>query len=457
MMLNKLLWKFKKELHDCEQEELQRKAHHNQVILDLDHQIAVATEARDQEAATKSARDEAAAEMKGTLADTRKAKADDEKYLSTLTSECEMAASDFDSRQQLRTEELEAIEKAAEILKSGSVSGAADKHLPSLMQTGPCTTKLCLRSLALPFLRSTGSGPSTKATGSGPSTKATGKGPSTKSTGKGPNTKAISKFLERKAAQTGSKLLSLVAQKVAAAMPNIPGVTPLNMGPDPIGEVKKMMKDMILQLMDQANEEASQNGWCNTELGTNKQTRDAKTEGVTRLTTKKDELGADIAKLGEEIADLTKAIAGIDSAVAEATLTRNEEKATNTETIADAKEAQTAVSNALTILKEFYQKAATATALMQARDDDDALMQEEPKKNPFAEKAYTGMGSESTGVVGMLEVIASDFARLESETEMAEDQASKEFERFGYMSAEDKAVKNQEMQHRENLQVRKKA
>merc|ERR1719159_28711 len=157
--------------------------------------------------------------------------------------------------------------------------------------------------------------------------------------------------------------------------------------------------------MDQANEEASQKGWCDTELGTNKQTRDEKTEGVAKLTTEKDKLSADIAKLGEEIAELTKAIAESDAAVAQATLTRNEEKATNAETIADAKEAQTAVSQALTVLKEFYQKAATATAFVQVKD--------EPKKNPFQE-AYTGMGGENTGVVGMLEVIGSDFARLES-------------------------------------------
>jgi chromosome segregation ATPase len=221
-----------------------------------------------------------------------------------------------------------------------------------------------------------------------------------------------------------------------------------------------MIRDMVLQLMDEANEEASQRGWCTTELGTNKQTRDDKTDGVTKLTSQKDKLTADIAKLGEEIADLTKAIAEIDRAVAQATLTRNEEKSTNAETIADATEAQTAVSQALTVLKEFYQKAATATALVQAQDDDksfdDALLQEEPKKNPFAESSYTGMGSENTGVVGMLEVIASDFARLESETEMAEEQSSKEFERFSDMSAEDKAVKNLEMQHRSDLQVDKK-
>merc|ERR1719310_998424 len=197
---------------------------------------------------------------------------------------------------------------------------------------------------------------------------------------------------------------------------------------------------MILQLMDQANEEASQRGWCITELGTNKQTRDEKTDGVTKLTSQKDKLTADIAKLGEEIADLQKAIA-------------------------DANEAQVAVGNALTVLKEFYQKAATATALVQAQGDaddaDDALVQasfsEEPKKNPFGESTYNGMGGESTGVVGMLEVIASDFARLESETEMAESQAAKEFERFSYMSAEDKAVKTQETEHRTNLQVKKTA
>ena len=34
-----------------------------------------------------------------------------------------------------RTEELEAVEKATEILKSGSVTGMADKHLPGFLQT----------------------------------------------------------------------------------------------------------------------------------------------------------------------------------------------------------------------------------------------------------------------------------------------------------------------------------
>merc|ERR1719460_456255 len=347
-----------------------------------------------------------AAEKNGLLADTKKAKADDEEYLSTLKAECAMAAEDFENRQQLRTEEMEAIEKATEILKSGSVTGMADKHLPGLLQR------------AFPLRGSLG---------------------------RNPTTESVSKYLDSLSTQLGSKVLGLVAQKVhAAAETKIPGF-------DPIAQVKKMMQDMIVQLMEQANEEASAKLWCDTELGTNKQTRDTKTDGVNELTTEKDKLTADIAKLGEEIADLTQAIAEIDASVAEATLTRGEEKETNKETVADAQEAQTAVSQALTVLKEFYRKAATATALVQGKAHKD-----EPEKNPFQE-AYTGMGGENTGVVGMLEVIGSDFARLESETAAAEEQAAKEFERFSIASAKDKAVKNQEMQDRINLQVQKKA
>merc|ERR1719321_1810011 len=133
--MKELLSKFKDELGELEKEELLRKGAHDIVVQDLVGRIEAATQSRDRELATKSDRDRTAAEKKGLLADTQKAKADDEKYLATLTSECEMAAEDFENRQKLRTEELEAIAKATEILKSGSVTGMADKHLPSFAQT----------------------------------------------------------------------------------------------------------------------------------------------------------------------------------------------------------------------------------------------------------------------------------------------------------------------------------
>merc|ERR1719152_475348 len=61
---------------------------------------------------------------------------------------------------------------------------------------------------------------------------------------------------------------------------------------------------------------------------------------------------------------------------------------------------------------------------------------------------YKGMQDESTGVVGMLEVILSDFARLESETSSDEDAAQAAYEKFMDDANEDAAVKQAEVDHK---------
>merc|ERR1719191_1519900 len=128
---------------------------------------------------------------------------------------------------------------------------------------------------------------------------------------------------------------------------------------------KKMIKDLIDKLMEEANAEAEHKGWCDKELATNEHTRKEKTEGVEMLKSQIDDLTASIAMLTEEVTELSEAVAAIDAAVAKATKLREEEKAKNSETLSDAQEAQTAVAQALTVLKEFYgkaQKGATALA-----------------------------------------------------------------------------------------------
>merc|ERR1740129_1132072 len=105
-----------------------------------------------------------------------------------------------------------------------------------------------------------------------------------------------------------------------------------------------------------------------------------------------DQLEASIAKLTEDGGDLTTAVADLQAAMATQTKLRQEEKAENEQTIKDAGEAQTAVAQALTVLKEFYAKAGDATALIQ-----------QPPPAIF-DSPYQGMQSENGGVIGMLEV-----------------------------------------------------
>merc|ERR1719311_470674 len=183
--------------------------------------------------------------------------------------------------------------------------------------------------------------------------------------------------------------------------------------------------------MEEANEEAEHKGWCDTELSTNQQTRESKSDEADKLSAEIEMLTATISKLSEDITELSEGIATIDKAVAEATADREAEK---TETIADAKAASTAVSQAVAVLKEFYAKAAEATALTQMKGPA------EDAPETF-DGAYKGNQDQASGVMGMLEVIQSDFARLESETTAGEAEAADVFQKYSSDSATNKAVK----------------
>merc|ERR1719158_2663765 len=112
----------------------------------------------------------------------------------------------------------------------------------------------------------------------------------------------------------------------------------------------------------------------------------------------------------------------------EATVLREKEKAENEATIKDSKEAQEAVNQALTVLREFY-------------DKQEAFLQEGQVPEM---KEYKGMGGKAGGVVGMLEVILSDFARLEAETTADEKQAANEYDEFMADSKADVEAKHKE-------------
>jgi prefoldin subunit 5 len=380
-MLEKLEVKFTDELTDLEKEEGESRHAFDMLIDDMNMQIEDSTARRDEKAEEKAKKLQAKAEAEATMEDTIATRDDDMKYLADVTATCEQKASDFESRTKLRADEIVALEKAIEILSSDAVTGNAIKHLPTMLQAAPA---------ALAQLRADGHSPKQR---------------------------TVADFLRLKSKEINSRVLATLAVRVNA---------------DPFVKVRKMIKDLIARLQEEAAEEAEHKGWCDTELASNEATRKEKTEAVEMLHAEIDELDAKIAKMTEEITDLQQAIADIDAAVKKATAMRAEEKAKNTETIADAKEAQEAVSQAMTILKEFYAKAGEATAFVQQPEIFDA--------------PYQGNQAGAGGVIGMLEVIQSDFARLEAETSSAEESAQKEYDEFMSDAETDKAQKERDIE-----------
>merc|ERR1719305_1434940 len=234
------------------------------LMTDLENSKSVATASRQEKSEAKAKNLEDAAEAKSTLADTTLTRDTDAKYLADLEATCAQKATDFASRQKLRAEEIVALEQATEILAGGAVSGAAATHLPALMQT---------KGSSFAQLRSVT---------------------------KNPEQQRVAAFLKDEAARINSKVLSAISMRVQY---------------DPFKTVKKMVKDMIVKLMEEANEEAEHKGWCDQELATNEQTRKEKTEAVEIATAEVDELEATIHQLGLEINELMAAIASSDKAV----------------------------------------------------------------------------------------------------------------------------------------------
>jgi hypothetical protein len=384
-LLYKLSDKFVDERVTLEREEKNAEQNYAMVMEDLKAQIAQAAADRAQKVETKAKKLQAKADAVADLEDATNTMHEDQKYLSDLTTTCAQTASAFKVREQLRSDELVAIVNAIDIISGSAVAGNAEKHFAGVSR----------KASSFVQLSSTSSG----------------------------HDHAV-KYLEAQAEKLHSRVLASIASHVSR---------------DPPARVTKMIKDLILRLGAEASEEAAHQGWCDTELASNAQTRKKKTDQVETLRADIDRLQASVSKITEHITDFTQAITDIDAAIAEATKLRAPDKAANAETISDAHEAQDAVSQALTILREHYAKVAKSAALVQQPE--------------LFGSSYKGMQPESTGVLGMLEVIKSDFARLESETKEAEASAQKDFDEFMADSKLDKAQKSHDIEH--NIAKRK--
>jgi len=392
-ILVKLKDEFETKKADLMKEEMETQHAYEMIMQQLTDNTENAEHEISKKKAASAETQQAKADTEGELAVTTKARDEDKAYLADAEQLCMTKAADFKSRQELRAGELATIEKAIEIISSETVAGAGEKHLPTLLQS---------KAKGHHSLAQTVNGQ------------------------KNPLQNRIAAFLTERARLSGSRLLAQVSEHVAA---------------DPFVKVKKLIKDLLVQLMEEATAETEHKGWCDTELVTNKQTRDRKEADVSTLSAQIEDLTAEIAQLTQDLAKLAAEIGELEESIAKATADRNDSKATNEETIAEAKAAQTAVSQAMAVVKDFYAKSAEATALAQQTPTEDAPV--------TFDKPYKGMLPEGGNVVDFLEVILTDFTRLETETANSEAAEADEYKKFMFESEKDKALKENESAHKE--------
>jgi len=395
-MLKKLRDDFSSQLGNSQKEEMNSKHASDMVTQDLTDSVENAKKDAGEKVVQKENKAEAMARAKKELNQAVASKKEDETTLSDMKSECFEKKSSFEDKQQLRGEEIEAIQKAVEILSDPEAMGGA---------------VLAQSAKAAVFAQFLNSG-------------------ATASDSKGIRLK-VKEFVEKRAKKLHSKNLELLAEKLVA---------------DPFVKVKAMIDSMITRLLNEANEDASHEGFCDKEMGQSKITRAKLTEDVDQLSAAVDEGQAQILSQKQDITKLTAEVADLDAAMIESTKLRNTEKAKNKETVEDAKQAIGAVAAATAVLKDFYKAASTATALVQGKPKHQDGMQ------TFGDK-FNGQQAEAGGVMALLEVILADFSNVKANTEADEAQAARSYADFSTEAKRNKAVKTRSIEMNESDKI----
>merc|ERR1719409_2448387 len=163
---------------------------------------------------------------------------------------------------------------------------------------------------------------------------------------------------------------------------------------------------------------------------------------------------AKIEVLKEEIRTLGKEIADLYKALNEQTALREEDHTDNVKTIADAKAGLTALQGALTVLQDFYNNPSgefvqtSYEPFKAAGSGADGKTVADLAPGTF-DGAYEGKQNESGGILGLLNVIESDFERTISTTEQAETDNEAEFQQFKTDTESDISGKNDEKANKE--------
>lgn len=204
---------------------------------------------------------------------------------------------------------------------------------------------------------------------------------------------------------------------------------------DPFVRVRKTINDMIERLLQEAKDEASQHGWCQTELAKVAKTIEFEQPRSLKYSARVVELESEMDTLSEEITELAGnadkdedgTIKEAEDTLAEATESRSTEKELNTKAMADAEKAIDAVGKALVLLQDFYNRAGAQGSQKVAlkKEVSGRAGREFSEEGPT--KQYGGNQEAAGGILGLLEVVKAKYEQENAEIKQNEKESTSEY------------------------------
>jgi chromosome segregation ATPase len=371
-------------------------AAHNYAMLkqSLEDQMGADTESLGAEKAAKAAAEEKKASAEGDLAETEKVLADGKAALEAVHGDCMTTAADHEATVAARTEELGVIAKAKSLLESSSSGAVAQTY--SMLQVAARSRIRTRRDLA--------------------------------------NNEVVT-MIARLGKKQHSAALTQLASRIAAVMEY-----GASAGEDPFTKVKGLISQLITKLENEAATTASEKAYCDEQMSKTEAKKGELSYDTEKLSTKIDQAEATSAGLKEDVKELQAELASLAKLQADMDKNRAGSHADYTKAKEDLETGLSGVRSALGLLRDYYgSSAASAAAMLQAADAG-----EQPTV-PEAHVKATGAGS---SIIGILEVVESDFAKNLAIEEKEEGDAESEYEATTQSNTVTKTLKDQDVKYK---------
>jgi len=230
------------------------------------------------------------------------------------------------------------------------------------------------------------------------------------------NSNAAVKFMRALARKHDDPALTQLASRMASAIRFGAGD-----GDDPFAKVKGLISDMVARLQADAAADASHKAFCDKEMSETNAKKAEKDSEIEKLTTKIDQMSAQSAQLKEEVATLQKELAELAKLQAEMDKLRQEEKAAYDANRPEMEQGLEGVKMALQVLRDYY-----------AKDD----------------KQHDSADGAAGGIVGLLEVVESDFSKGLAEMISTEEAAAAEHDTQTKENAVTRTTKDQDVKYK---------
>jgi len=379
------------QLADLRKAEVDSKHNFDMLAQSLEDQLAADNKDMDEQKSNKAAAEEAKASAEGDMEVAKKELASSKEGSDTAKSSCMTVASDHEATVVSRTGELEALAKAVTILKETS-SGAVSQSY-ALLQ---------LKSRA--DLRRS----------------------------------EVVAMVKKLAKAQHSTALAQLASRIAVVVKF--GRTG---GADPFGKVRSLITDMIAKLNKEMNEEGEEKAYCDEQMsktGANKAELD---DEVAKLITKIDTATSKNAELNAQVQELQNELSALAKEQATMDKIRQETHADYLVAKADLALGLSGVRKALEVLRDYYGGGSASASMLQEDSKFDSMMQQ-----PAMPEHHSKAGGAGSSIVGVLEVVESDFATNLAKEESEESDAQSVYEKMTEENKLTKTSKDQDVNYK---------